>query len=414
MAEMSNRQYAQPYVFRGLAAEDTALPLSRIILVPGQAHEYDEAWLQGALVRHPNLLPIGDIEPVFQPLVPVCRELPTKTGSVDLLFANEKGLLTLVECKLWRNPEARRVVVAQILDYAKDLSQWRYEDLDDAVKRTREGKNRGLFALVNEALPEAEEIEFCNNVSKNLKRGRFLLMVVGDGIRESVENIAIFLQAHSGLHFTFSLVELALFRLPESHGSGVLVQPRVLARTVEIERAVVRVEAPGVEVVTPPAEVVGDEKVRRRRTITEVEFAEALLKADPEAAGALPQFLAACEQLGITQTFGDSSINLHWNYAEVEKINFGIVRTDGRVKLYSISARLDQIGALPIAESYLERVAGLLRGGSVIKKGSLWSWRVIQNGKDPILLDLLDVRRQWLALIQETQEAIVKHLSTRS
>ncbi len=34
----------------------------------------------------------------------------------------------LVEAKLWRNPEARRKVIGQILDYAKELSRWNYED----------------------------------------------------------------------------------------------------------------------------------------------------------------------------------------------------------------------------------------------------------------------------------------------
>ena len=29
----------------------------------------------------------------------------------------------LIECKLWRNPEARREVVGQILDYAKVLTR---------------------------------------------------------------------------------------------------------------------------------------------------------------------------------------------------------------------------------------------------------------------------------------------------
>jgi len=33
---------------------------------------------------------------------------------------NDSGF-TIGECKLWRNPEARRKAVGQVLDYAKDL-----------------------------------------------------------------------------------------------------------------------------------------------------------------------------------------------------------------------------------------------------------------------------------------------------
>src|SRR6516225_9199801 len=39
----------------------------------------------------------------------------------------------LVECKLWKNPEARRQVVAQTLDYVSALSRWSYADLQAKV-----------------------------------------------------------------------------------------------------------------------------------------------------------------------------------------------------------------------------------------------------------------------------------------
>ena len=50
---------------------------------------------------------------------------------------NEEGYLTLVETKLWRNPEARRTVVAQIIDYASHLSTWTYDELRQAVLASR-------------------------------------------------------------------------------------------------------------------------------------------------------------------------------------------------------------------------------------------------------------------------------------
>jgi hypothetical protein len=45
------------------------------------------------------------------------------------------GLPVLVECKLWRNPQGRREVVGQILDYAKELSRWSSSDLQREVSR---------------------------------------------------------------------------------------------------------------------------------------------------------------------------------------------------------------------------------------------------------------------------------------
>ena len=91
----------------------------------GQTHGRDEAWLRDLLFAAPDAIPVGDLDPSFGPLVPLCRELRTEAGPVDIAFINGDGLLTLVECKLWRNPEARRKVVAQVLDYARAIgSRW--------------------------------------------------------------------------------------------------------------------------------------------------------------------------------------------------------------------------------------------------------------------------------------------------
>jgi len=60
-----------------------------------------------------------------------------------ILYENG-GRLAVVEVKLWRNPEARRKVVAQILDYAKELSNWDYEDLQREVSK-RVGRKEIFF-----------------------------------------------------------------------------------------------------------------------------------------------------------------------------------------------------------------------------------------------------------------------------
>jgi hypothetical protein len=94
---------------------------------------HDEAWLRDLVFDHPELLPIEEIEPMLDPLVSACVELPMSAGNADNLFLNLNGGIALVECKLWRNPEARRKVVAQVIDYARCLTTWRYTDLELAV-----------------------------------------------------------------------------------------------------------------------------------------------------------------------------------------------------------------------------------------------------------------------------------------
>ena len=177
----------------------------------------------------------------------VCTELNTPAGPIDVFLVTPSGLPVLIECKLWRNPEGRRKVVGQILDYAKELSRWSSSDLQREVRRRRPGEDDPVLSAVRAVEPGLDEIEFNDRLTANLRRGRFLLLILGDGIREGVEAIAEYLQAHAGLHFSLGLVEMPFFAMPDgSH----LVAPRVLARTSVITRTVVA---------TPEGYVVADD-----------------------------------------------------------------------------------------------------------------------------------------------------------
>ena len=195
-----------------------------------------ESEIHDLLFRYPNALPIAAIDPSYAGAIPVCRELSTRAGYIDALYVNPLGRLTLAEFKLWRNPQARREVIGQILDYAKELASWRYADLQREVSRTLKRKGNVLYELIREHEPAANEAEFVDNVTRHLKRGEFMLLIVGDGIREDVEDIVGFVQRHSGLHFNLALVEAALYR---DGANRIIVQPRVLARTEIVHRIVV-------------------------------------------------------------------------------------------------------------------------------------------------------------------------------
>ena len=196
-----------------------------------------EARLQELLFRHPEALPIADIDAAYAGTVPICTELYLpSSGYADALYINHLGGITLTEFKLWRNPQARREVIAQILDYARVLASWDYEDLQRQVSLSLGGRaGNAPYDLVEAQHPQVVEAEFVDNVTRHLKRGEFLLLIVGDGIQESAENIAKFVQQHS-LHFNLALVEAALYR---DAASSLIVQPRVLARTEIAQRFVV-------------------------------------------------------------------------------------------------------------------------------------------------------------------------------
>ena len=110
--------------------------------------EYNEDWIQDVCFRSPNLLPIDEIEPMFSRMIPICRELNLKSGYADLIYLNESGFITIGECKLWRNPEARRKVIGQILDYAKDIAIWDYSKFEKECLRARNTKEQCHRALL--------------------------------------------------------------------------------------------------------------------------------------------------------------------------------------------------------------------------------------------------------------------------
>lgn len=213
----------------GAAEELTRVPVEVSVAEGGVV----EATLQDMLFRFPQALPIRDIDPAYAGAIPVCRELRTAAGQLDALYVNGQGRLTLAEFKLWRNPGARREVIGQILDYAKELASWSYDDLRRGVS-LRTGKE--LYDLVRERHSEVGEAAFVDSVARHLKRGEFLMLIVGDGIREGVEKIVDFVQGHGGLHFNLALVEAALWR---DGARRWIVQPRVLARTEIVKRDVV-------------------------------------------------------------------------------------------------------------------------------------------------------------------------------
>ncbi|UZK67333.1 hypothetical protein [Sphingomonas sp. M1-B02] len=227
-----------------LLNDDTAQVVRRV--PQGEARR--EATLRDLIADHPAILPVHDLDPSYGRLVTVTRELSIPgVGFVDVLLMDEAGRLVVVECKLWRNPQARREVVGQILDYARELSRYGYEDLQRQVSIATRRHGNVLYALAQEAGGTLEEAEFVDRVTRDLAAGRFLLLVVGDGIAEGTRRIGEYLRNQPGLAFSFGLVEMAEYRLTDSAGTEhAIVQPRVLAQTTTIERHVIRSEVPGI------------------------------------------------------------------------------------------------------------------------------------------------------------------------
>jgi hypothetical protein len=152
------------------------------------------------------------------------------------MLVTRTGRIVLLECKLWRNPQARREVVGQILDYAKELARWDYARLQAALADRLGKAENPLFTKVALTHQNLDEARFVDGVERTLREGRFLLLIAGDGIQQGARAIVEYLQEHATLRFSLGLVEVRGYRLPDGR---MLIQPRILARTEIIERNVI-------------------------------------------------------------------------------------------------------------------------------------------------------------------------------
>ena len=223
-------------------------PLERIPLAGGTLGRFDEMWLQNLIHSNPACLPVSEIEPGLGRFIPICREFPTPHGPIDNLLMTPAGDIALVETKLFRNPEARRLVLAQVLDYAMAVFRMDFSSFEQAALRGQFSpgvKPASLYAFLSGAEQPPEEV-FVDSVVRNLRRGRALVMIVGDGIRSEAEVLLGDLHRYARLEFTLALVELAVFRMPELN--RLLIRPRTLAKTEVVRRFVLSTEQDGSQV----------------------------------------------------------------------------------------------------------------------------------------------------------------------
>ena len=182
----------------------------------------------------------------------IARELRTPLGgAVDIVAVDVDGVITLCECKLASNAEARRSVLGQLLEYAGDLAGLSWRDFRTRLASRLEADP--VAAMVARAgdtwMGEADWIEA---VGASLAAGRFRLVVAVNEISDALRETVLYLNDRADF--------------------------QILA--VELHRA----QIDGVEVLAP--NVFGDESGRRKlpsSPVTTVEAADAVVVAATDA-----------------------------------------------------------------------------------------------------------------------------------
>jgi hypothetical protein len=216
--------------------------------------------------------------------------------------------------------------------------------------------------------------------------------VVGDGIRSEAVQLAELLQSHAGWHFTFALVELRVFGLPE----GVfLACPRILAKTEMIHRAVVMVDDQRA-VVLPPDRGSATGPVSPE-TISSEQFFEAMARINPILPEKLRAFLDRISEAGVRPEFR-KSLNLKWATSQGREVNLGFITQQGTVWTdQSVGSLLE---ARPLAHDYVEQAARTM-GLEVNRtsQGEIWTLRD-HRGHAPKIGDITDKLDNWATAIE--------------
>jgi len=228
--------------------------------------------------------------------------------------------------------------------------------------------------------------------------------VVGDGIRESVETMADFLQQTPQLHFTLALVELQVYELGDEKRKPWLVIPQIVVRTREIIRAVVRVEGKAIESVKVEVdtEITTAEKPGKRFTLSEEDFFNSLRqRVDAEDVELAHQIIEDVQGLDCIIEWMQASftVKLLDPGGSGQKLSLLVVYKNGLAELRELNDQLRSIG-LPeqIAHDYAWESAQLFNECQV-KHPCFWSRPVN-------LSELREKYTEFVSVLQKTIDRI--------
>ena len=334
--------------------------------------------------------------------------LPLRVGFVDNRLMTPQGNLAIVEVKLWRNPESRRRVVAQALDYATALFELDYGRLEAAVKKADiDGatKPNRLYELFDGAdvLPEKT---FVDRVNRNLREGRIVVLILGDGIRTDAESLVTGLQAHANFHFTFALVEMPVYaRSLSDANQEFVVIPHTLVKTVTVPRFTISTTDGAMIVRDAGIDEAEAKKPSRRSNISSEAFFEAMEARPPDLPGKLKQFLDDIDGIGVRAEFL-ASLNLKWDRPQGRPVNLGYIRPNGEVRTEASYWWVDP----DLAEDYNLGLASLFGGEVTIgrrkKDGSCDRWVTRTDGNAFYIEEVADLFSDWRSLMENFQDAI--------
>ena len=189
-----------------------------------------EDYLQEYILENPDSIPIYDIKEDLRLLI-LAREFPTESGPIDALAVDNYGNLYVVETKLYKNPDKRKVV-AQSLDYGASL--WRHTAEFDRFISILDRFSQEKFKLNSrEKLQEyfkldEEQIELLfETLRRNIQEGNIKFVVLMDEIGDRLKDLIVYINQNS--KFDIYAVEFEYYKVDEQE----IIIPRLFGGEVK-------------------------------------------------------------------------------------------------------------------------------------------------------------------------------------
>ncbi len=172
-----------------------------------------ETDLQKYIFENPESIPWDEIQEDLEFFV-LGREFSINAGSIDILGVDREGNIYIIETKLYKNTDKRRVI-AQVLDYGASLWAF-YDNPEDWIQRINQrlikDTGDGFLESLADKFGTSEEAsdEIIQAVKQNLVNGSFRFLVLMDTVPSSLKDLILFINQNS--QFTIYAVELEYYQ----------------------------------------------------------------------------------------------------------------------------------------------------------------------------------------------------------
>ncbi len=198
----------------------------KIKLLSNDNFDYEDV-LQKQIADMPLLIPMEAITEETVVNITIGHEWPAGNGSADVVLLGSDAVITIVETKLKKSPEARREVIAQVIEYAAYLSEWTISEISrqaeesfNSDKASAEFQNKTFNQVIREFREDSDEgvDAFKASVERNLRQGRIRLVVAVDEVGEQAQKIISFVNSYSA--FDIYLLQISAY---EQDGQQIFV-----------------------------------------------------------------------------------------------------------------------------------------------------------------------------------------------